>query len=207
MRAQGGGDKGMVGGLRGTWAQDVVMSHQSADSHGDKGIGSEKVHIKHASQPSVWPWEAGLARFSQDKMYIGEIVRHMGIREDVMHRMQSFHAGLRDFPFEKAAITPVLSEWTVMSALQKPLCISQYITNSSATDSTQPMSCPQDAQPSVRHQPAHLFSKAKPRPKDKEASTCRFGSRCCLGNKEHVMDGLVRQVSHRVKSFIMAWGV
>ena len=49
MRVQGAGGEGMMRHMRGMWAWDIVMCHQSADSHDNKGIGSRKVQVRHAS--------------------------------------------------------------------------------------------------------------------------------------------------------------
>ena len=56
-----------------------------------------------------------------------------------------------------------------------------------ATDSAQPMSWPSATQPSIKHQPAYWFSNAKLRLKEEDASTCMFGLRHYVGNKELIM--------------------
>ena len=153
------------------------------------------------------PCNTGSARFSLDGMYFSQTLMEAGIREEVIQQRQSFCAGFQDLLFEKAPITPVLSEWTVMSASWKPIWISQYIASSSATVSAQPMSWLSAAQPSVRHQPAYQSFKAKLTPKEVDVSTCKLGSQCCLSIRDYVIVRPAKQSRYRFMSLVMARGV
>ena len=87
-----------------------MVSHQIEESHACMANGRAKVQSRRDVYLSMWPHETGSDRLSREGTYTGEIVKDAGIREEVIWCRQSLRVGLWDLPFEKAPITPVLSE-------------------------------------------------------------------------------------------------
>src|SRR5882672_1172641 len=84
---------------------------------------------------------------------------------------ESLRLGFLERPFQKEAMTDVLSQWTFKQQSFQPLCISHNIAISKATVSAQPMSRPLRFQPSKRRQDAQLLPTHRPRPQEVEVST------------------------------------
>src|SRR5882672_1152394 len=87
------------------------------------------------------------ALLNADWMYAGSIVRFKAAKLEEILRMHSLCEGFCERPFQKDAITDVLSQLTLMQTLCKPLWVSHTTASLIAMASVQPMSWPSKSQP------------------------------------------------------------
>ena len=95
--------------------------------------------------------------------------------EEIQHK-QSFLGGFLERPFQKEAITDVLSQLTLRQASCQLHCLSHLTQSSRVIASAQPMSLLSVCQPLVSFQAAHCPAIHRPMPEDVEALTQRSRS-------------------------------
>lgn len=117
------------------------------------------------------PREIGSARLVLDSTWtmLGNMFSEA--RTVVLRRMERLISKFLHLPLSKAPMTPLLSEWIVMRALEKFEAAMIYIANSRAIPSSQPMSREGPFQLLASFHASHLPSNQMPIPQEVEAST------------------------------------
>src|SRR5882672_3555229 len=132
------------------------------------------------------PLERPSTLLNADWMYAGSIVRFKAATLEEILRMHSLHKGFHEQPFQKDAITDVLSQLTLMQTSCKLLWVSHMTTSSIAMALAQPMSRLSESQPFSSRHAAQCKYTSTPMPTEVDASTQISSARGGRGTREQV---------------------